>query len=316
MGRSGPTVGVALVNWNACEFTISCIESLLSGRVIPNHIVVVDNGSKDDSVCQITRRFGGVIMVRKAENIGFAAATNEGIDILLQKNVDYIWILNNDTRVDTTCLSILLEMAKKHPAAAGFSGKVFVDSAERFIWYGGAVRNFFHLAPKHLLTECLDGAAVDGVVKVEFISGCCLFAPALILRQYGGFVPEYIAYSEDSEWCWRVTKAGGVLLYVPSAHLWHKVSASVRKNADGRSAEDRIPAYCLYLMIRNHLWTIRAREDRTIRRWIGLGTTVLVQAKNLVWYLVRHRPDLMRRAAHGIADGLIRPTPCSSCGPR
>ncbi len=308
-GAKQGSVGVVLVNWNAADLTVACIESLLKGSAGPDHIVVVDNASADRSVDIIMDRFPSVILVRNDRNAGFAAANNTGIGILLNHAVEFVWILNNDTRVEEDCLATLLRMARGHPAVAAFSGKIFLDPSNGQIWYGGARRHPVHRAPKHILTDELDATAKDGIVPVEFLSGCCIFARAATLRRYGGFLPEYVAYSEDSEWCWRVRDGGGLLGYVPGARIWHKVSASVKMNARSHNSADRIPGYCLRLMIRNHLWTVRAREGRFMRRWIGLATSLLLQLRNMVAYWASRRSDLARDTATGIADGLIRPVP-------
>ena len=303
------TVGVVLVNWNGGEFTLPCLRTLCDGTVTPDHIVVVDNGSADGTPARIASEYPSITVIRNGSNEGFTGANNQGIALLLERNVDYIWILNNDTLVARDCLAVLVAAALHHPRAAGLSGKIFYDVPPDRLWYAGAVRHWMHRAPKHIATSILDSRAVGGVVAVEFISGCCMFIPAWAFRKCGGFLRSYVAYSEDSEWCWRVIKAGEGLLYVPNAYIWHKVSASVRKNTSTSSTQAiSLPAW--HLMVRNHLWTVRrhaAGEHRP--RLLVLLANILLQSRNILKAALRGEFALGKVLVKGLLEGLLGEVP-------
>ena len=267
---SSATVGVVLLNWNAGEFTIPCIESLLSGQIKPDRIVVVDNASVDESPDRIEAAFPGVILIRNRVNEGFAGANNKGISFLLGEGMDYIWVLNNDTFVREDCLACLLEAAQRHPEAACFSAKIFYENPSDRVWYAGSFRHPLLLVPKHLQEARPENRTNDGLFDVDFVSGCCMFIPGRVLRKQGGFCTDYCAYSEDNDWCWRVQKVGLKLLYVPGAVLWHRVSASVRKNT-ARKKETGISARAYFLMIRNNLWTIRRNAENVPGKALALA---------------------------------------------
>ena len=245
-----PSIGVVLLNWNSSELTLSCIHSLLASSVTPDKIVVVDNASVDNSADKIAVASPDITLIRNETNRGFAGASDQGIVYLLSQGVDYIWLLNNDTTVARDCLEKLIAAAACCPIAAGFSAKIFYETPPSRIWYAGAYRHPWHLGTKHLLEPMLEAKAVNGVVPVPFISGCCMFVPSWAWKQYGGLTEEYVCYSEDNEWCWRVTRAGGTLCYVPDAVLWHKLSASVRRNT-GTDNSSEIPSAAWYFMCRN-----------------------------------------------------------------
>ena len=300
------SVGVVLINWNGGEFTIPCIRSLLAGLAKPDRIVVVDNASVDGSPDRIRDTFPQVAIMRNPVNVGFAAGNNLGIEFLLQEGMDYIWILNNDTVVADDCLTTLLEAARKNPQAAGLSGKILCyDQPGDPVWYAGAVRHPLHCAPKHLLKPILDERSVNGVVEVDFISGCCMFVPSRILERFGGFVGSYTAYSEDSEWCWRIRRDEQKLFYVPVARLWHRVSASTRKNL---GQDEAIPVYALYLMIRNHLWTVRKHAGK-LSKWCCLVVNLGIQIRNVFSDVARGRMRAARSSLRGLVSGLLDPVP-------
>ena len=298
-----PICSVVLLNWNGGEFTIPCIQSLLVGTVKPDKIVVVDNASVDGSADKITATFPNVVMIRNETNRGFAGGNNQGIKYLLKQGVDYIWLLNNDTIVAADCLEKLMATAIQYSQATGFSAKIFYDDPSDRIWYAGAYRHRWHLGVKHLLKPILDESAVNGAVPVPFISGCCMVVPSWTWRQYGSFIEEYIGYSEDSEWCWRVTRAGGKLYYVPGAVLWHKLSASIRKNTGGGNRYATSPWAC-YFMYRNQIWTVR-RHAKGFSRKLALSVNFCIIVKNIGIWLLEGKIDLVRSSIRGLTDGFL-----------
>lgn len=308
LNEQRPTVGVILVNWNGGEFTIPCIQSLLAGAVQPDRIVVVDNGSVDGSAENIADSFPFVTIIHNAMNVGFASANNQGMELLLREGVDYVWLLNSDTTVANDCLAALVEVTQRHPAAAGFSGKIYYQEPKDRLWYAGAIRHPIHRAPQHLLTASADHRYATGSVPVPFISGCCMFIPSGTLRQFGGFIPSYIAYSEDSEWCWRVTRAHQNLYYVPEARLWHRLSASVKKN-DSTSPKRGVPGYALYLMNRNHLWTVRKHTSWPFGKPVTLAANIAIQIRNILTYVIKWDSLLIGASIAGLIDGLFAPVP-------
>jgi hypothetical protein len=303
-------VGVVLLNWNGGEFTVPCVRSLLAGSTVPQRVVVVDNASEDGSPERIAALFPEVTLLRNVRNEGFAGGNNQGLALLLREEMDWIWLLNNDTVVAPDCLAQLVAVAQRHPHAAGLSARIYYDAPRDRLWYAGAVRHPWHRAPAHLLTPALDAQAAMGAVAVPFISGCCMFVPAWAWRRYGGLIAAYIAYSEDSEWCWRVSDDGGQLLYVPAAVLWHRLSASVRKNTATEQSAELTPR-AWHLMMRNHLWTVR-RHTRPPARWGYLAVNAVVQMRALLRYLRRGDRERVAAAWRGLGEGLFAPLPADA----
>lgn len=298
-------VGLVLLNWNTGEFTIPCLESVAAGSRRPARIVVVDNGSEDGSPDEIAARFPDVELIRNPSNRGFAGGNNLGIQALLEDRSDVVWVLNNDTYVGKDCLKSLLDALETRPDAAGFSGKIFEGDSGGKIWYAGSVRHPLHGGPKHLLSPVLDSRVVNGAVEVPFISGCCMFVPAPVFRRFGGFIESYTAYYEDSEWCWRVSRRGRSMYYVPRAEMWHRVSASVRKN-ERKAGKTNLR---VFLMNRNQLWTVR-RHGRPPFEWLlCVAVNVAIQTRNLALMALCGRFGEAMSSLRALRDGVLRRLP-------
>lgn len=301
-------VGVVLVNLNGGEFTIPCIESLVRGNVIPWKIVVVDNASNDGSPDQIIDKFSSVHLLRNNENKGFSTANNQGIRYLLSEGADYVWVLNNDTRVDQNCLGELLSAANFHPYTACFTGKIYYDKPSGKIWYAGGFRHRLHLGVKHRGEGETEEGRYNEIEEVEFISGCCMFFPIWSFKSLGFFIDDYFMYSEDNEWAWRVFNAGESLLYVPNAKIWHNVSASVIKYT-GDKGKNSPSAFALYFLIRNNLWTIRRHAIPAPRKYLGIVINILIEVRMIIKHLIRGDLIRSKRIWNGMVSGLFRSIP-------
>jgi len=115
---------IVLVNWNNWRDTVACIESCKELRGAAFHIVVVDNGSHDESPLEIARRHPDVQILRLPTNEGFAAGCNAGIKFAVAAGDACVWLLNNDTRVDPDALDALVQDMASHPCAGIVGSKI------------------------------------------------------------------------------------------------------------------------------------------------------------------------------------------------
>ena len=299
---------VVLLNWNSGEYTIPCIESLLKSRVPPSKIIVIDNGSTDGSPERIDKEYPLVELIRNKYNVGFAAGSNQGIRRAIDLGADFVWLLNNDTLVDHECLGELLKAARRFPTGACFSGKIYLANTNNVIWYAGGYRHCLNLGAYHSSRGQVDNDKQDEAKPVSFLSGCCMLFPRWALDSLGLFIDDYFCFSEDNEWCWRATSAGVQLFYVPSAKLWHHVSASASKNdmAEGPSA---IPAKSWYFLIRNHLWTVRLWAKPSIRKYIALIISFGGELRMVVRNLLKADCEGASAVWKGMLDGIWKPVP-------
>lgn len=295
-------IGVVLVHWNSGSLTSDCIASLRSGTIVPDEIVVVDNASADGAILEaLVAAKPSVHLIRNSENRGFASANNSGIRALLGMSVDYIWILNNDTVVDTKCCENLLLAIRAKPDAAAISALIYYINPKERLWYAGGYRHDIHLGIKHHFSFA---GSVSQLVCTQFVSGCCMFTSAESWLKLGGFDENYIAYSEDNDWCWRARIAGRELYLQPEAILWHHGSASVQINGAAIVVERTSPQ-ALFLMIRNNLWTIR-RHGEVFAILIAVTVACALAMKTAVHFLLIGRRDAAASCLKGMVAGLGR----------
>lgn len=218
-----------------------CLESLRQQTWQDFELIVVDNGSTDDSVATLTRDYPEVRLLELPENLGYSVANNRGLEMA---RGDYIVTLNNDTWAESEWLEKLVTTADAHPEAGMVGSRTVVfETPELIDTLGGRV--------------CLDGMSrgafrqrrfvdlgLSGVVPILYPSPCAALYRRQMLEQIGFFDEEFFAYAEDTDLGLRGRWAGWDAVLVTDAVVRHRYSAT------GGS----FSPFKLYLVERNHYW--------------------------------------------------------------
>ncbi len=237
-------VSIIILNYNGHEDTLECLKSL-KGLLTDNcrvEVVVVDNGSTDsspESLSNFQLSTSNFQLIKNKKNLGFSGGNNVGIKYALKNKADYLLLLNNDTLVDKSLLLQLIKAAENYEKAGILSPKIYFAPGFEFhkkrykkselgkiIWYAGGKFDWKNLLGSNRGVDELDKGQYDKVEETDFASGACMLIRAQALKEVGFFDEEYFMYLEDVDLCQRMKKKGWQILYLPSAHLWHKVARS------------------------------------------------------------------------------------------
>lgn len=227
-------VFVVIVNWNGKNDTLTCLKSLdaIKCNLVELQTIVVDNGSSDDSVEIITKKFPRVEVIQTGKNLGFTGGNNVGMSHALDSGADYIWLLNNDTFVDKNVLSFLSVFDDPSVGACGSKiyfapGREFhhdrYSDAERgnVIWYAGGLVDWKNMYASHRGVDEVDNGQYNQAGETPFITGCSLVVRSDVVRSIGKLDDRYYLYLEDLDWCLRIQRAGYKTMFAPSSVLWH-----------------------------------------------------------------------------------------------
>ena len=280
------SVAVVIPNWNGAALLPACLDALRSQTYHDFEIVVVDNGSADDSLA-ILVRYPEVRVLRFGRNRGFGAATNAGIRATASR---YVATLNNDAVPAAGWLAALVAAADADPAVGMFASRmVFAARPDRLNSCGIA------LDRAGIAWDLLGGEPVGADRGLAEPFGACagagLYRRAL-LAAIGLFDERFFAYLEDVDLAWRARRAGWRCRYVPAAAVTHQHSAT---GGEG-SARKR------YLLGRNKVWLLAKNYPRAgWWRWLPL---VLAYDVAAVGYALATRRD--SAALRGRLAGLAR----------
>lgn len=219
-----PQVAVILLNWNGWQDTLECIASLREQSYRNMSIIVVDNGSTDDSLQKLRNCMADVTMIAAGSNRGFSAGNNLGILQAIENNADYILLLNNDTIADPKMVEAFVTCAALYPDAGAFCAKIYYYDQPAVIWYAGSVSPTAWLAPMHVGQGEEDHGQYEQVTDVAGINGCAFFVRTAVVQQVGMMDERFFYKYEDVDWTMRIQTAGYQTLFVPQAKVWHKIS--------------------------------------------------------------------------------------------
>lgn len=214
-------VVVVIPNWNGSELLQACLCALDEQTFRGFRVLVVDNGSTDNSVLMVRETFPDVQVFQNDTNIGFAAAINQGIQ---NSREPLVATLNNDTRPESGWLNSLVErMDSDSKTGACASKMLFADQP--------SVINSAGIAIDHagIAWDRLGGAADTPDINPVPVFGACAGAALYrrsMLDELGGFDTEYFVYLEDVDLAWRAQVAGWKAVYVPQARVQHHHSAT------------------------------------------------------------------------------------------
>ncbi len=214
-----PQISISIVNLNGKDYLGQCLDSIKNLNYPEDklEIIVIDNGSSDDSVNFIKSNYPLVKLISNDKNMGFAFANNQAAKAA---NGDYMAFLNNDTRVDKNWLIELLRPIYKNKEVVASGSKVLSIDGKNIDFVGGMI-NFEG-----------KGFQIDYGIPVEkdnysqyrylpFVNGGAMLVDRKIFLDTGGFDEDFFAYYEDVDFGWRLWVLGYKIVFAPESVVYH-----------------------------------------------------------------------------------------------
>jgi len=224
---TNPRICVLVLNWNGAADTIECVQSLKKVTYPNVEIVVIDNGSSDESVQLIRSAFNDLKIIELETNLLYGGGNNAGLSWAHEQGFAYVVFLNNDTTVEPNFLEPLIQGFNFSPRVGMVAPLMCYSASPELVWYGGGRVNLWTGVVEHLHIR-QNVSKLDSTTRnTDYITGCCLMMPTSLAVELGGFDPSFKMYGEDVDLSLRTRTAGYDLIFVPTSRICHKVSASV-----------------------------------------------------------------------------------------
>lgn len=218
-----PLVYIVIVNWRNYTDTLECLRSVYKIDYRKYKVVLVDNESENDEARGLKSKFPKLHLITNSTNKGFAAAANQGIKYAITKGTDLILLLNNDTVVHARFLKHLIVSVLANPKSL-LSSKILYYKTNKIQAMGGRLSVITGIP--RMIGQGKTRIEVKKGFKPDFLSGCVLLISREAVKTVGLLDPEYFAYYEDVDYCFRARKAGFNLVVVDKSLVWHKGSQS------------------------------------------------------------------------------------------
>jgi len=187
-------------------------------------VILVDNGSKDGSAIDAKRLFPEMHLIANETNLGFAKATNQG---LKHSSGKYLLLLNPDTEVKQGAIQELVRFMEAHPDAGIAGAQLLNGDGSR----QNSIANFPSLATELLNKSLLRRAFPKkfpgkeknylGPIEVDSVIGACMVTRRETLEQVGVLDEDYFLFFEETDWYFRIKKAGWKVFHLPQAKVVH-----------------------------------------------------------------------------------------------
>lgn len=262
-----PLTYIIILNWNNHKDTIECVESAMDLDYENFRVLMVDNGSTDNSAAIFKEKFPEMEILENGENFGFAKGNNKGIEYALAEGAEYIFILNNDTVVAKDMLSKLVSSVSSKEAI--LSPKVYYYDNRHVINSLGTTINWFRLRPNLGFCGEEDKGQFNAVTNARILIGCALFMSRELLEKIKCFDEDFYMIHEDADLSLRNLSMGGQNIVIPEAVIYHKASSTLQK----------YPTLSAYYSVRNLLYLAHKNASIIDRVKVFCGLTILI-AKN------------------------------------
>jgi hypothetical protein len=235
-----PLVSVIVVNYNGLNLLEDCFRSITHQSYINYEIILVDNGSKDNSISFMKEHYSNVQIVPLSSNIGFAAGTNAGIK---EAKGEYLLTLNNDTCVFSDFIEKLIQpMMREH--AVGMCASKMISPDKKINSTGICISRSGAAWDRGGFEQ--DTGQYDHEEEVFGpCAGAALYRKTM-LDEIGLFDEDFFLFMEDVDLAFRARLAGWKCMYVPTARVVHIHGGTANKGSDN----------AVYYGNRNLLWYV------------------------------------------------------------
>ncbi len=243
-------IAALVLNYGTPEETVNAVRALQSSRRPLDQIIVVDNGSPDDSEEQLraTLEPEGITVIETGENLGFSGGNNVGIRLALRQGADQVLLVNSDVTLEPGCVGNM-ELAMARNPDFGIAGpRILARSARHIvaslgIKFSPTTGRMHHLGFGQNVGEC----QIPPVATVDGVSGCAMLIRREVLQEVGLLDEDYFFSFEDLDLCLRAKRRGYLTVCIGRATAFHEGGQSIGKHSPRR----------IYFATRNHLLMAR-----------------------------------------------------------
>lgn len=292
--RSG-RMGIVTVLYGSRDVVDGFFDSLALQQDVDFKLYVIDNSPDRDTLdrCELLARERGIEaeFVFNNRNAGVARGNNQGIELALRDGCVCVLLANNDTEFTQGTLQLLMDEWRS--GAHAVTPKLLYSGPERLIWYAGGRIDAWTLRTPHLGMREVDRGQFDRACITGYAPTCFLLVDSGVFDAVGLMDESYFVYYDDTDFIWRLWRAGLEVRYAPQAVVLHYVSTST---GGGESP------FTAYYSNRNRVYFIR-KNFRGLQRLVAL---VYVLSTRLP-AAVQLPAAAAKRLWTGVRDGLRMP---------
>jgi hypothetical protein len=275
-------LAVIIVTRNTCALTCAAVRSVFEGRDgLVKEVVVVDNGSTDETPQVLPRAYPQVTFIRSEANLGYARANNLGAGAA---RGEFLLLLNSDARLNPDTLAQAIGWMRAHPDCGVAGGQLLNPDGSR----QNSIANFPSLATELLNKPLLRRVcprrfpgkeqAFAEPVEVESVIGALMLIRREVWQALGGLDERFFFFLEETDFCLRARGLGWKVFHLPQVRVWHEQGGSARQMSAAARVEYWRSRYIYFRKHRGPLARGLLRGGlcaRLLADWLASGLLVL-----------------------------------------
>lgn len=218
-------IAVIILNWNGEALLREFLPKVLAATDSNiADVIVVDNGSSDNSVALLEQEFPHLQLIKFSENYGFAEGYNKAIKSTQYK---YTILLNSDVATASDWIAPLYDYMEQHPEVGACQPKLLSYKEPEMFEYAGASGGFIdkngypYCRGRIFATIEKDNHQYDDVISVFWATGAALMVRSDLYLEVGGLDKDFFAHMEEIDLCWRILLAGFDIKVIPQSVAYH-----------------------------------------------------------------------------------------------
>ncbi|HEY5086564.1 MAG TPA: glycosyltransferase family 2 protein [Gemmatimonadaceae bacterium] len=308
--------GVVMINWNGAEDTIPALDSLVAATPRPDRVVLIDNGSEDNSLMRLRAwcdakapswnesaplaldnidNSAWLLLITADSNLGFSGANNVGLRYLAKStSVTHMLLLNNDATVAPDFFAEMANAIHDWPHAGLLGCLIYRHPQRDQIWFAGSKE----IPWRALINHVVDAPGTNDPFPARFVTGCAMVISRALYDAEGGMAEVYNPiYWEDADYSHRAIARGWRPMVVPRALVYHRVGAS--------GSGERLTPRTAFLQNRNRAIYVR-RNYRGPDRLLALGYLCATKPARAVVEIARGHGPLGSAIVRGFWRGMTQ----------
>lgn len=287
-------IGIFICNYNGKNWVLGCVDSLLEQTCKEFDIYLVDNASTDGTVEAIKEKYNDMISILcNAENLGGSGGFDRGLQVGLEKNYEYIVLLDNDIVLDSHVIENMKDYLDKHLDVGIVGAKVMIMDRPDIIQDYGNFLDFEHYRERNDYAWKLDNESLPDVNYCDYVPSCAIMIRASMLRISGTMPVDNFIYYDDIELSHKMVLHGWKIVALGNSRVWHK----------GGFRKAEVNTFSKYYFVRNRLhFFSKYIEENDIDRFIDTILTELYM--QLAGLYNKEKKELFHTMVYALDDFL------------
>jgi len=227
LGKASPIspvkIAAVILTYNRRNLLLDCLKKVHDQEYPLESIIVVDNHSTDDTVPSVRKHFPDVQLICNDKNYGAAIGKNTGLRAAVMRDIDYIYLLDDDVVIEQATISELVRVALQDFSIGMVGSKILNLNNPDELYGAGVVLDFTQNIGWGRGRGEIDRGQYDEIREMKCLLGGSLLIKKKTILETGFFDETFLGFwYEGQDYCLRAVEKGHRVFFAPGSRVWHR----------------------------------------------------------------------------------------------